>query len=289
MKRLVIKAPSRKRPTSPSNKDLDRWVQMFNDSTAKLKESVSEEAAVMAVQVGAPHFVLESMAWERSREAAERSWGRILREIFFRSAYKEAERLKINLNFGLRNPYAEEWIRRHGTELVAEVYDNTRAGIRRIIEDAFRRSDPPYRMSQRIREIIGLTEREAKAVHNYWTRLTLEGNRSAKLVDRMTDSYSRKMLRRRAMRIARTETINAQAKGTQESWRQAREQGIVPTYAMQQWIAAKDDRVCPICRALDGQIQPVGGMFQDNVRGIQLPGPTAHPLCRCSVGLVVPD
>jgi len=62
MKRLVIKAPSRKRPTSPSNKDLDRWVQMFNDSTAKLKESVSEEAAVMAVQVGAPHFVLESMA-----------------------------------------------------------------------------------------------------------------------------------------------------------------------------------------------------------------------------------
>lgn len=43
------------------------------------------------------------------------------------------------------------------------------------------------------------------------------------------------------------------------------------------WVTQRDELVCPVCGALDGVVQPLGAPW--GLLG--LPGPPAHPRCRC--------
>lgn len=80
------------------------------------------------------------------------------------------------------------------------------------------------------------------------------------------------MPRNRAMLIARTETMRAYNKVNQD---QFKKYGV----AKVQWLAAKDERVCDVCGAYDGQQYPV----DDH------PDIPAHPQCRCILTPVVPE
>ena len=102
---------------------------------------------------------------------------------------------------------------------------------------------------------------------------------------RVLAKYSDRLLRQRAMNIARTETITASNQGQSELWKQAVEKGQLDPTTKRVWIAAMSERTCPICMELDGQergleeswILPAGG---------EVYGPTAHPQCRCTTGLM---
>lgn len=76
--------------------------------------------------------------------------------------------------------------------------------------------------------------------------------------------------------IAVTETTAAINTGEMEAGKKAERAGatIVVT-----WKTEKDDRVCPVCRPLDGQPESVWGEKFRN-------GPPAHPRCRCEVRIV---
>jgi HK97 family phage portal protein len=77
----------------------------------------------------------------------------------------------------------------------------------------------------------------------------------------------------RAERIARTEVMRAENRGTLEAWRQ---QGV----KSKQWMTFEDDRTCEICRDLDGTAIPADGdFFQSDFAGGS--SPPAHPNCRC--------
>ncbi len=47
--------------------------------------------------------------------------------------------------------------------------------------------------------------------------------------------------------------------------------------AGQEWLTARDERVCPQCRGFNGRVEKVGSFFR----------PPAHPACRCSLIPVV--
>ena len=56
------------------------------------------------------------------------------------------------------------------------------------------------------------------------------------------------------------------------------------------WMSERDDRVCPICEALDGKIVTDDELFFSTVprkvgrrMSRTLNGPPAHPRCRCRV------
>jgi hypothetical protein len=102
--------------------------------------------------------------------------------------------------------------------------------------------------------------------------------------DRLED-YADALLLDRATSIARTETIAAANEGQREAWLQAEDQGLLNSEEVERvWIITDDDRLCPICEALDGATADLGGTFDSEDVG-PLTGPPAHPLCRCAQGL----
>jgi len=85
------------------------------------------------------------------------------------------------------------------------------------------------------------------------------------------------LTRQRALTIARTETIYAHAEGQLDSFQRM---GIREVKSKAEWLTAGDDRVCPRCEVMEGEVMTVS-----KARG-QIP---LHPNCRCAWLPVVPD
>ena len=93
----------------------------------------------------------------------------------------------------------------------------------------------------------------------------------------------------RAERIASTEITRAYANGSRLGWQQS---GVITEMT---WATAQDERVCPICGALEGQVVKVeGGQFvhpggegKERWAGTVYPEPPAHVRCRCWLRPVV--
>lgn len=96
----------------------------------------------------------------------------------------------------------------------------------------------------------------------------------------------------RAERIARTETISASTYAAIEAWDQS---GVVNG---KEWFTAEDERVCPFCSAMDGQVldlrrsyfakgdeitvEAEGGKASTMKVGFDdVQGPPLHVSCRC--------
>jgi len=75
-----------------------------------------------------------------------------------------------------------------------------------------------------------------------------------------------KTAQQRMEMIARTETLRAHNQGTLKFYKTVGVQKV-------EWVAAGDERECPVCRDLDGQEFPIN----------DFPNIPAHPSCRCSV------
>ena len=188
----------------------------------------------------------------------------------------------ISYGFDLTNPEAIAWVQGHGAELVAEVTDGTRAAIRSLVDVAFREGIAPRSLARDIREVIGLHSRQVDAVQNFRERLTADGVDAA-AVDRRTARYADAQLRYRAKNVARTETLTASNEGQQQLWQAARAQGLLdPAKTRRVWIATHDDRLdTEICEPLDETEAPLDGPFKGDIMR-----PPAHPMCRCSTGLI---
>lgn len=73
--------------------------------------------------------------------------------------------------------------------------------------------------------------------------------------------------RRRALIIARTETVRASSEGALKHF------GKTEDIKLVQWVATASDRTCPICEARHGEVFP-----KDQATGLQ----PAHVACRCT-------
>ena len=137
-----------------------------------------------------------------------------------------------------------------------------------------------------IRPMVGMTTRQAMAAMNFRESLINSGLTLGR-VDTLVARFVRRKIRERAINIARTETLSALNRGVQESWRQARRQGLLTKTAAKTWITTADERLCPICAPLEGQVVGFDEPFQTSVG--ELLHPPAHPQCRCAMGLVDAD
>lgn len=261
-----------------------RWAAALKRHRDKLKQDVTEADIRMAVEGGSPDTVLDRMAWSEADAAFVVDSGALLAQQLEVAAKAEINRLRLDMRFDLDNPYVFQWIDSHAAELVTQVSNETKKAIAAVIRGAFEQGDPPRKAAMAIRPLVGLTERDSKAVMNYWRTVASDGNRTARTASDMADTYGRRLHRRRAELIARTETINASAAGSRFSFEQAQAQGLTLPGSMQEWIAAVESkRTCPRCLAMDGQRVPIGQPFQSDIGPIM--GPTLHPACRCAVSL----
>lgn len=205
--------------------------------------------------------------------------------------------VKLTFRFDRTNPSAVLWVERHAAELVTEVTDETRKAIRKIITKAFVDEIPPREAAVMLRKVVGLHSRDLAAIENLRERIlespggkVYAGKRPIRVPEKgMTkkalrdtlSKYADRLNNRRALLIARTETIRGSNEGQSQLWRQAVDAGQLSRNAKRIWITATDERVCPICENLDGKIAPLSGSFNG-----QFSSPPAHPACRCTTGLI---
>lgn len=221
----------------------------------------------------------------------------------------------VSMRFDMVNPHTVQAVRTYGFNLIQQISDDTRDGIRAIVANALEYGGHPYEQARQIRNLIGLTDSQAEAVDNFRTLLE-DGDRGAldralrdrrfdstleqalgqastielspEHIDRMVDRYAERMLNARAETIARTETINAARLGTQNAWVQATENGLLDrTTVRQGWLVTPDDRLCVYCAEVpemnpDGV--PLGQKFKTPL-GLS-DGPALHPNCRCALYLL---
>lgn len=215
--------------------------------------------------------------------------------------------ISVETSFNMLSREAVDFLSSYEFTLIRDLSTQSEEAIRQILLRGFQVGGHPTEMAREIREVIGLTARQEAAVANYQTALssgaTLRDALSRSLrdgrydrtllralnngtglsqpqIDKMTTRYRERYLNYRAQTIARTETIRAAAKGQRESWRQAESQGLLRN-AKRVWIVSGDDRTCPVCDSLDGE---VAGLDEEFAPGIMDP-PDPHSDCRCATAL----
>jgi hypothetical protein len=185
----------------------------------------------------------------------------------------------IRFSFDRTNPEAVRWARARSARLVTEVTAEARQAIRAVVERSFVEGIPPRESARLIRSIVGLTERDAMAVMNHQLELLSRGTTQARALA-SAERYAEKLTRRRALTIARTETMAASNAGQQALWDQAVRRGKLDQNGVRKvWLTTYDERLCSICAPMEGMMRTIADTFPEG-------DPPIHPLCRCTVGLV---
>jgi SPP1 gp7 family putative phage head morphogenesis protein len=104
---------------------------------------------------------------------------------------------------------------------------------------------------------------------------------AAKKAEKDGNRYRVRLLKQRAIRIARTEISAAANAGRYLSWIEAEDRGLLPAGSTKRWITATDERTCPICQPMNRVEIPWTIPF---TTGDQMP--PAHPNCRCTAVIV---
>lgn len=193
------------------------------------------------------------------------------------------------------DPFAEgvqHWCEEGAARFVTEVTQTQIDGLRAVVQRAATLQDISVdELSHVIRPMVGLTHPQAVANMKYYETLIHGGMAEEKARD-LAIRYAARQHRYRGYNIARTELAFAYNQGSYEGVKQAQEAGYMGE-TIKVWSAAEDERMCPICGALDGARIEMDQDFGFSTRLAGLPNtptirkvPPAHPGCRCAVKYV---
>jgi len=214
------------------------------------------------------------------------------------------------MQFNAAHPNVILFARDQAAELVVSITADAREAIRTVVALGAQQGLTIVQQAQAIREVIGLpsnwvqapltlrdeivrgdiaaaTGRRLSAVDKQQIRSRIRrGTVSEAFVAKMEANYTRSLINRRALNIARFETLQAANFGQQESWLQAIQQRVLPRDSRRFWIVTQDDRLSEE-HATIPSLNPNGvGMTEPFVttEGLFM-FPPSRPNCRCGVGL----
>lgn len=209
-----------------------------------------------------------------------------------------------------------DFIQRYRLNLIQQISNETRSAIRQNLTTDIIEGLNPRATARRIRETIGLTTRQERAIRNY--RKALENLDSDALqralrdkrfdssfrraienkkplsrtqVNRMVDRYRQRALKHRAETIARTESLRATSVGNRASMQQLLGAGAVEQDKVRrQWVYTHDTRTRSAHRAVPS-LNPGGitldGSYKTALGPLQFPRDPAGSAentinCRCT-------
>jgi hypothetical protein len=278
----------------------------FVNAVEELRRSLPIGELTDLIEQGALADALNTLTELQLSEAQLGSARQALVEIFTRSAGPTLA--EFGMVFDAVNERSVRWATQHAALMVTRINSETMKAIRNVIVRGQVEGLAPRRQARLIQEMVGLTSRDALAVSRFRDGMVAAGLKQS-VIESRTARMSRRLLRRRAENIARTETIRAANMGVQLSWRSAMDRGHLPQGTQKVWIASGDDRTCPICAVLHGEVIDIVEPFsvqeqatsftrdgQDFVVAEKAPlknpsiteTPPAHPSCRCTVGIQRP-
>jgi hypothetical protein len=213
------------------------------------------------------------------------------------SGKEEFARIGLKSAFNLRNPWSLTWIEEHTGALIKDISAQTRQNIVGLVNSTFAGGLNPQQLKTLIRGEIGLLPKEAQAVERRY-QMSLSQGIKPEIARQSTERYAARLLDDRAERIARTETIAAQAEGQLDAWRSARDDGLIVEGTKRRWVASPYDNAIPSgstragvsCKLCDdvaggGDV----GLDDEFLTGIgRRMAPPLHPGCTCTVVLIPP-
>ena len=183
------------------------------------------------------------------------------------------------------NPRSIAWIKAQAARRVVEVSNEQQELMRWILSFGYSRAERPEVMMRKIRQVVGLTQRQSTAVFNRWAQVNAETG-SDELADAAAEKYRDQQIAYRAENIARTENRDATEQGRQDAWLIAQDEGLLPASTKRRWTSLPASfRLCEACEDMDGQTVGLNAPFYSEVLAMEVDRPTLHPSCRCSVVL----
>lgn len=289
----------------------------FREAAAAARGGVSEERLASAIGTGNASAVEAESGAAQLARAMEDPTQRALADAFNAGALSVAEVMVaegIAVAFDVTNPNAVLYAREQTGRLIAQVSASQLESVRLILVAGQAGRLTIEEQARRIRMVVGLrpshalapgrlgdeiragqaaaaTGRRLSASDKAQIRSRISrGTVTPEFVEAMEIRYARSLLNRRALDIARTESMDAAVAGQQEAWRQAIQQGVLPEDARRFAIVTPDDRLRET-HALVPIMNPAGVLVDEP---FDTPwGPRHRPPwetnCRCGVGLRFPN
>ncbi len=205
------------------------------------------------------------------------------------------------------NPYAVDAVQSYGARLVQQMTEELKQTIRDIVSDGISAGVNPRTTAIAIRDQIGLTAAQRKAVKNFRrfleerspevltrelrdkrfdpsVRAHILGDRtlSGSDIGAMVARYEERYIKYRAEAIARTESIRALSIANRAAWRQVEQK--IGGETRRKWFTARDERLCEVCEPIPRMNAEGVGLDEpfDTPEGPVM-DPPMHPHCRCVV------
>lgn len=203
-------------------------------------------------------------------------------------AAKQITNKYTSFSFNLTTANIRNWTTNHAGELIVQLTDTQTKGINSLIQMAATTGMSVDELAKCIRPTVGLYSGQMTANFNYYQSVKnnlLKNNphmtqsTATKIASEKALKYAEKQHMYRAMNIARTELAFAYNRGEFESAKQAVQQGYMG-HTVKRVITAGDNRVCSICRSLEGEEIELEAEYSIKNKSDGLT-PPFHPSCRC--------
>ena len=238
---------------------VNAWLKQTN------KQIISDLNKKFIKKAATPTELVATLTnWEAIEENGKKIFKPAVLNIIAKSGNQSLKIAGVEASFDVVNVKAVAITEKICSTLVREVTDETKKAISKVIKVGIKEGKAMGQVAKEIRPLVGLTTRQTMAVVHYndW----LIENRpdwSLKQINNSVGAYERKLHRRRADLIARTETARAQSEGSLLGYAQGDVKKV-------EFLTAAG--ACEICVPLDGR------KYTLNEASGVIP---AHPGCRC--------
>lgn len=172
----------------------------------------------------------------------------------------------------------DSFIKTQGGKLIREISTAQFNAINTLVRQAaLSETMTVDELARAIRPCVGLTQRQAQAVKNYYDSMIAQGYSPTEARKKQA-VYAERIHRRRAATIAQTEMAYAYNYGMDAVVRDNIKNGVYEPGVTKKWRTAYDENVCDICGGIDGEEVSIDDAFSN---GYILP--PGHPNCRCAV------
>ena len=263
--------------------DVDAIARPYREAMQRLSEVVDEAVATAAAQAGtlANFQVVLTDAVVRALQDAIPRVSAPMTRVVFRDAVRALRGLPAGIGMGISfdksDPRAVAWARMRGSRMIAQITDEQMERIRVIISNAIANGVTVPEAAREIRQVVGLHDRWQRAVNNTYERNReallrdgLKPERAMRVAAERAERQRVKLIRARALNIARTEIAAAQNYGTYLGWIEAGEKGLLNlSKTKKEWAAGpsgwKGINVCDFCAPLNGMRVPLTASFPNGL------------------------
>jgi hypothetical protein len=181
-------------------------------------------------------------------------------------------------------PETAQWVNTFVGTQIRDITATTRQAVQQVLRAGWNAGTAPRPLARQIRDVIGLTPRQAQTIERLRGQLQAQGKTVAQ-VQRSVEQATTKALRYRAETIARTESLTLANRGSFETTTQAVRRGYIDEQRLRRfWLVTEGKNTCAECLAIPAMNPDGVGLYEEFQTGQgTLLFPPLHPNCRCTV------